>query len=103
MAGGAAELLRTSCVRMGTSIQQEGRLGCGRMKGAAKEKAREEARKAQAAYDAAESKFQDQIAKARKARREKFKKAQDAGLTHREIAEAAGLHHTRVGAILRED
>jgi DNA-directed RNA polymerase specialized sigma24 family protein len=70
---------------------------------AAREKAREETRKAQANYDAAEAKFQEQIAKARRARRATFRKAQAAGLTQREIAEAAGLHHTRVGAILRED
>jgi hypothetical protein len=72
------------------------------MKDAAREKVRADVRMAQAKYDAAEAKFQEQIAAARQARRAKFKEAQEAGLTHREIAEAAGLHHTRIGVILRE-
>lgn len=67
--------------------------------GDAREKAREEARQAQAEYEAAEAK----IAKARRARRAKFKKAKDAGLTLREIGEATGLHNTTVGEILRDD
>ncbi len=37
---------------------------------------------------------------ARKSRRESFERARDAGLTLREIAEAAGLHWTRVGEIV---
>jgi hypothetical protein len=35
------------------------------------------------------------------ARRKSFKRAQEAGLTLREIGEIVGLHHTRVGQIIR--
>lgn len=70
---------------------------------AAREKIWTDVHRAQAEYEAAEAKFQAQIAAARRARRAKFKEAQDAGLTLREIGEAAGIHHTRIGVILRED
>jgi hypothetical protein len=51
----------------------------------------------------AQSKFErtgNQHEEARKARRESFERARKAGLTLREIAEAADLHWTRVGNIL---
>jgi hypothetical protein len=51
----------------------------------------------------AQSKFErtgSQHEEARKARRESFERARKAGLTLREIAEAADLHWTRVGNIL---
>ena len=70
---------------------------------AAKDKARDEAQQAQAEYEAVEREYEARIAPVRAARREKFKKAQDAGMTLREIAEAVGLHNTRVGQILREE
>jgi hypothetical protein len=37
----------------------------------------------------------------KKARRDAWAKAQEDGLTLREIGEIVGLHHTRVGQILR--
>lgn len=70
---------------------------------AARGKALRAVKAAQADYDAAEAKFQEQIAAARQTRRAQFKEAQEAGLTLREIGEAAGLHNTTVGEILRGD
>lgn len=69
----------------------------------AREKIQREAREAQAGYEAAEEKYEAVIADARRARRAKFKEAQAAGLTLREIGEAVGLHNTTVGEILRGD
>jgi hypothetical protein len=64
-----------------------------------KQKARTELRAAQAAFERAES----QREKAGSARRRSFEKAQKTGMTLREIGEVVGLHHTRVGQILRRD
>jgi F0F1-type ATP synthase membrane subunit b/b' len=61
----------------------------------AKEKARKEAQKVQAAYER-------NLADAREARRKGFEQAQKAGLTLRDIGEAVDLHWTRVGEILKE-
>jgi hypothetical protein len=64
------------------------------MADAAQQKARREARDAQA-------KFVRDRAATQKARRKAFAKAQKAGLTLRDIAEAAGLHHSRVAEIIK--
>lgn len=61
---------------------------------AAREKALKEVRKAQAD-------FERQVKKAREARRKSFERAQKAGLSLRAIGEEAGLHHTRVGQVIR--
>jgi hypothetical protein len=61
--------------------------------------------KARADVHRAQSKFErtgDQHEKARAARRESFERARKAGLTLREIADAAGLHWSRVGEVLRK-
>jgi len=63
----------------------------------AKRKARAELRNAQTAFERAEL----QREKVSTVRRESFERAQAAGLTLREIGEVVGLHHTRVGEILR--
>lgn len=62
----------------------------------ARQKAREDVRRAQAKLDDAQGKVEE----ARQARRESFERARKAGLTLREIGEAAGLHWTRVGNVL---
>ena len=62
-----------------------------------RQKARADLRTAQAAFERAES----QREKAGSARRKSFERAQKAGMTLREIGEIVGLHHTRVGQILR--
>ena len=59
----------------------------------AKQRAREELRNAQAAFERAEVQ-REQVSTAR---RESFERAQAAGLTLREIGEIVGLHHTRIG------
>ena len=64
-----------------------------------KQKACAELRAAQAAFERAES----QREKAGGARRKSFERARRAGMTLREIGEVVGLHHTRVGEILRRD
>jgi len=69
------------------------------MAGDVKQKTRDDLRAAQAAFERAES----QREKAGSARRKSFEKAQRAGMTLREIGEIVGLHHTRVGEILRRD
>jgi IS30 family transposase len=61
-----------------------------------RQKAERAVRKAQADYDRS-------VDRARDARREAFKKAQDAGMTLREIGEQVGLHHTTVGEVIRGD
>ena len=63
----------------------------------AKQKVRAELRNAQAAFERAEVRRE----KVSTTRRESFARAQAAGLTLREIGEVVGLHHTRVGEILR--
>jgi hypothetical protein len=62
-----------------------------------KELARAEVREAQAAFERADAKRERTAA----ARRKSFEKAQKAGLTQRDIADEVGLHHTRVGQIIR--
>jgi len=65
----------------------------------AKEKARAEVKRAQSKFADIDSE-RDQ---ARIARREAFERAREAGLTLREIGEAAGLHLTRVREVLDRD
>lgn len=60
---------------------------------------RAEVREAQADFEGADA----QRDKAGVARRRSFEKAQKAGLTQRDIADEVGLHHTRVGQIIRGD
>jgi hypothetical protein len=62
----------------------------------AKQRARAEVRGAQSEFERTGSQHDE----AREARRESFERARDAGLTLREIADAAGLHWTRVGKIV---
>jgi hypothetical protein len=60
-------------------------------------------RKAGAEVKRAQSKFErtgDKHEEARKARRESFGRAREAGLTLREIGAAADLHWSRVGDVL---
>lgn len=61
---------------------------------AARTKALQSARKAQAEYDKA-------LAKARTTRRTSFERAQAAGSSLREIGEAVGLHWTTVREIIK--
>jgi uncharacterized membrane protein len=49
---------------------------------------------------AAQERYGADTAAAREARREAFTKAQRDGLTLREIGEAVGLHHSRVGQVI---
>jgi DNA-directed RNA polymerase specialized sigma24 family protein len=58
-----------------------------------KEALRASVRSAQARYEA-------DIETTREARREAFAKAQEAGLSHSEIAVEVGLHKSRVGQII---
>jgi predicted nucleic acid-binding protein len=67
------------------------------MAGDEKQKARAEVRRAQSKVERA----QDQSERARRARRESFEQARKAGLSLADIAEAAGLHRSRVDQILR--
>jgi hypothetical protein len=62
----------------------------------ARQKALADVRRAQAKLASA----QDKVEEARKARRASFEQARKAGLTLREIGEAADLHWTRVGNVL---
>jgi hypothetical protein len=62
----------------------------------ARQKALADVRRAQAKLTSA----QDKVEEARKARRESFERARKAGLTLREIGEAADLHWSRVGEVL---
>jgi hypothetical protein len=63
----------------------------------AKQKASADVRRAQGEFERAET----HRGKASHARRESFERARKAGMTLREIGEVAGLHHTRVGQIIR--
>jgi len=62
-----------------------------------KQKIQSYLRKSQADFERADA----QRERAGTARRKSFKRAQEAGLTLREIGEIVGLHHTRVGQIIR--
>jgi hypothetical protein len=62
-----------------------------------KQKVHTDLRKSQADFERADA----QRERAGSARRKSFKRAQEAGLTLREIGEIVGLHHTRVGQIIR--
>lgn len=57
-------------------------------------KARQEVRRAQAEFKRKTDATRDE-------RRKSFQRAHDAGLSLRAIGEEAGLHHTRIGEILR--
>lgn len=61
-----------------------------------KEEARAEVRRAQRDYE-------QNAAAAREARRQSFRRAQEAGLSLREIAEEVGLDHTWVRDIIRSE
>ena len=61
-----------------------------------RQKARDDVRRAQAKLEGAQGKVEE----ARQVRRESFERARKAGLTLREIGEAADLHWTRVGNVL---
>lgn len=61
----------------------------------------EEKAKARKVVRAAQKQFERESAAANTARRKAFAQAQKEGLTLREIGEEVGLHHTRVGQIIR--
>lgn len=63
----------------------------------AQTKARKAARRAQVDFEQTSEKLEQR----RQARKTAFEKARAAGLSTREIAEAAGLHFTRVARILQ--
>lgn len=63
----------------------------------ARQRARKAARDAQARY----ARRKAGLRQAEEVRRKAFAEAQDVGLSLREIAEAADLHWTRVGQIIR--
>jgi DNA-directed RNA polymerase specialized sigma24 family protein len=67
------------------------------MAGDAKAKARKAAYKAQTDFEQAQGKLDQR----REARRAAFEQARDAGLSTREIAEATGLHFTRIARVLQ--
>jgi hypothetical protein len=66
-------------------------------------KTRADVRRAQADFEKEQAKQREARAKSRAKRRERFSRAQKAGLSLREIGEATDLHPTRVREILRED
>lgn len=47
--------------------------------------------------------YERDLDRAREARRKTFQRARKAGLSLREIGEAAGIHHSRVAEIVRDD
>ena len=61
----------------------------------------EEKTKARKTVRAAQKQFERESDAANRARRRAFAQAQKEGLTLREIGEEVGLHHTRVGQIIR--
>lgn len=68
-----------------------------------KQEARTAARKAQADFEREQEQMKQARAKSRAKRRERFARAQKAGLSLRDIAEETDLHATRVREILNED
>jgi hypothetical protein len=58
-------------------------------------------RKARRTVREAQARFEREQETAQAARRKAFAKAQKDGLTLRAIGEEVGLHHTRVGQIIR--
>jgi hypothetical protein len=62
----------------------------------AKQKARADVKRAQSKFERTGDKHEE----ARKARRESFERARKAGMTLREIGEAANLHWSRVGDVV---
>ncbi|HEY2479009.1 MAG TPA: hypothetical protein VGI17_09780 [Solirubrobacterales bacterium] len=54
-----------------------------------------------ASVRAAQERYEAEAEAARQVRRDAFAEARESGLTLREIGEAVGLHHTRVGQIIR--
>jgi hypothetical protein len=64
----------------------------------AKKKARADVRRAQSRFAQTGEKHEE----ARRARRDSFERARKAGLTLREIGEAADLHWSRVGDVLNK-
>jgi hypothetical protein len=68
-----------------------------------KQKARAEVRKAQADFEHEQEQMKQARAESRAKRRERFARAQEAGLSLRDIAEETDLHATRVREILNED
>jgi len=65
----------------------------------AKAKARKAARRAQADLEQAQDKVEQRL----EARRIAFEQAKAAGLSTREIADATGLHFTRVSRVLQAE
>lgn len=63
----------------------------------AQAKARKAVRRAQSDFE----RGQDKLEALRETRRESFEQARAAGLSMRDIAEATGLHFTRVAQILK--
>ena len=68
-----------------------------------KQKARAAVRKAQADFQREQEQMKQARAKSRAKRREGFARAQEAGLSLRDIAEETDLHATRVREILNEE
>lgn len=68
---------------------------------AAEQKARQAVRRAQAEFERDQKQLHEARAKSRDRRRESFERAQQAGLSLRDIGEEIGLHPTRVREILR--
>lgn len=67
------------------------------MAGDPKQKVRADVKRAQAKFERSQSQHEA----IRQGRRESFERARSAGLSLAEIAEAAGLHRSRVDQILR--
>lgn len=63
----------------------------------------EKSKKARRAVEAAQAKFERDRDTARRERRKAFAEAQKAGLSLRDIGEAAGLHRSRVAEIIRNE
>ncbi|HSK50456.1 MAG TPA: hypothetical protein VK889_08185 [Solirubrobacterales bacterium] len=70
---------------------------------AARKKALQDVRKAQAEFEREQKQLQKERAKSRSRRRDRFAKGQRDGLSLRDIAAETDLHPTRVREILREE